>query len=180
MKSDQKLLLIIDVQRGFMNDSTRPVVDTVSEVARVFYGREWPVICTRFINLPGSNWERLRGWSGMQHEPDTLLAEDLDVQTPYIFKKSTYSAWSHEVQIVCQNNGVRDVVIVGIDTNECVLATALAVFDAGYTPWVVEDACATGGGEAAHKNTIELLKPLLGKQQITNSATLIESKGEKT
>jgi nicotinamidase-related amidase len=178
MHSGPKLLLIIDVQRGFIRRSTGSVIEPINRIARVFYERGWPVICTRFINLPGSNWERLRGWTGMQHEPDTRLADELDVQTQYIFKKSTYSGWSHEVQIVCQNNNVRDVVITGIDTNECVLATALAVFDAGYTPWVVEDACATGGGELAHDRTIDLLKPLLGARQIIRSDTLIQTKGE--
>jgi nicotinamidase-related amidase len=175
--SDDKLLLIVDAQRGFINEATESVIERINKVARTFYAREWPVICTRFVNLPGSNWERLRDWRDMRGEPETLLAESLEVQTPYIFKKSTYSAWSHEVQLVCQNNGVRDVFVVGIDTNECVLATALAVFDAGYTPWVVEDACASGGGMTAHRKTIELLKPLLGEQQVITSDKLLR-KGE--
>jgi nicotinamidase-related amidase len=83
-----------------------------------------------------------------------------------VFKKSTYSAWSHEVIALCMAQQVKDVVVVGVDTNECVLATAISIFEDGFTPWVVGDATATGGGEQMQKTAITMLENLLGKQQV--------------
>ena len=172
MNIPKSLLLVVDAQKGFMNEATRPVVPRINQLIQLWRQRNWPVACSRFVNLPGSNWERLRYWHEMQAEPQTLLADGLEADTPYIFEKSTYSAWSDEVIAVCESHQADDVVIVGVDTNECVLATALSVFDAGYRPWVVEDCCASGGGRRPHQTAISLMMALLGEQQIVRSKDL--------
>jgi nicotinamidase-related amidase len=171
---NKALLLVVDVQNGFLkSDETKAVVPRINELIETWEGRRWPVVYSRFINLADSNWERLRDWHELKAEPDTLLADELKVAGEYVFKKSSYSAWSSDVESVCHSHGVSDIVIVGVDTNECVLATALAVFDAGMTPWVVEDCCASGGGDRSHEMAIELMKPLLGEQQIITSSDTI-------
>jgi nicotinamidase-related amidase len=135
---NKALLLVVDMQKGFVrDDKTRHIVPVVNELLAAWQTKGWPVAYSRFINLPGSNFERLRDWRELQGEPQTELLDELEVVSPYVLKKSTYAAWSDEVIGICAAAGVRDVVIVGVDTNECVLATALAVFDSGYTPWVV-------------------------------------------
>jgi nicotinamidase-related amidase len=164
-----KLLLLVDVQNGFMDaPGPQAVKPALVGLAHRWQNLGWPIVCSRFANLPGSNWERLRDWHEMQSEPDTALIAELSDVTPYMFKKSTYAAWSEEILSVCQSHGTRDVVIAGVDTNECVFATALAVFDSGYTPWIVADACASGGGDKPHAMALELLGALLGKQQIVS------------
>jgi nicotinamidase-related amidase len=169
----KSLLLVVDVQNGFVKtDETRAVVPTINDLATLWHKRGWPIVCSRFINLPGSNWQRLRDWHEMQGEPDTALYEELKIDTPYVFKKSTYSAWSDEVSAVCASHDVRDVVIAGVDTNECVFATAIAVFDAGFTPWIVRDACASTGGKKSHAMAIELMSALLGDSQAVSSKDL--------
>lgn len=149
------------------------MVSVAQRLAAAWQKRGWPIVCSRFINLPGSNWERLRDWHEMQGEPATLLADELRDVTPYVFKKSTYSAWSDEISSVCRAHDASDVVLLGIDTNECVLATGLAVFDAGYTPWVVEDACASSGGRGPHEMALTLLRALLGERQVVRSEVFI-------
>lgn len=167
-----KLLLLVDMQNGFMNDATRPVVPAVQRLVATWRQRQWPIVCSRFINLRGSNWERLRDWHELMNEPDTSLIDELQDATDYVFKKSTYAAWSHEITSVCQAHHVRDVVLAGVDTNECVFATALAMFDDGYTPWLVRDACASTGGSKSHDMALELLGALLGEQQIVSAGDM--------
>jgi nicotinamidase-related amidase len=175
MTDEPKLLLAVDMQNGFVKaKDTKAVVWRVAELAKLWQERGWPIVCSRFINLPDSNWQRLRDWHELQGEPDTALIPELKDATPYVFKKSTYSAWSSEVIAICAARQVYDVVIAGVDTNECVLATALAVFDAGFTPWVVRDACASSGGSKPHGMAIELMGALLGQQQVIDSAELIQ------
>lgn len=168
MNLSKSLLLVVDVQQGFMNQYTTPVLDPINKLVKHWEGKGWPVVCSRFVNLPGSNWRRLRNWHELTSEPETLLAKNIDINTPYIFKKSTYSAWSHEVSAVCLSEQVSNIVLVGVDTNECVLATAMAIFEDGFTPWVVADACASGGGPEVHETAVTMLKNLIGDQQIIN------------
>lgn len=156
-----------------MSKATRPVVPKINQLIAKWEKQAWPVVCSRFINLPGSNWERLLDWHKLQKEPETLLAEDLEVNTPFIFQKSTYSAWSSEVIAVCAENNVRDVITAGVDTNECVFATACAVFDPGYTPVVVMDCCASMGGEKSHNMALTLLETIIGKQQLITSREVL-------
>lgn len=167
---NKSLLLVVDVQKGFLQSAeSKAVVSGINALVEQWQTKDWPIVYSRFINLEGSNYERLRDWHELKHQPDTELAAKLKVVEPYIFKKSTYSAWSTETAQVAAIHGCSDVVIAGVDTNECVLATALSVFDASLTPWLVEDCCASNGGKTAHEAAIKLLKPLLGEQQIVTS-----------
>jgi nicotinamidase-related amidase len=173
VNDNPRLLLLVDVQNGFVsNEDTQAVLPRIVELAGLWQQRDWPIVCSRFINLPQSNWRRLRNWHELEGEPDTALVPELTNVTPYVFKKSTYSAWSSELSAVCAAHKVQDIVIAGVDTNECVLATALAVFDAGLTPWLVRDACASSGGSKPHDMAVELLSALLGRQQVITVADL--------
>lgn len=170
---NKALLLVVDMQKGFVkDDKTRHIVPVVNELLVAWQTKGWPVVYSRFINLPGSNFERLRDWHELQGEPQTELLDDLVIVSPYMLKKSTYAAWSDEVISIAAANAAQDVVIVGVDTNECVQVTATAVFDSGYTPWVVRDATASNGGPAAHDTAIEALQILLGQQQIITQEEL--------
>ena len=164
------LLLVVDMQKGFVTtDATRAIVPAVNRLVERWQEQGWPIVYSRFVNIENSNWERLRDWHELKGEPQTQLVDELTVASPYVFKKSTYAAWSHETAAVCQAHDVREAVIVGVDTNECVLATALAVFDAGLMPWIVSDCCASSGGSEPHKMALRLLRPLLGTQQVITS-----------
>jgi nicotinamidase-related amidase len=170
---NKALLLVLDVQKGFVkSEPTKTMVPRINRLIERWQAKGWLIVYSRFINLPGSNWERLRDWHELTNEPDTELCDDLTVASPYVFKKSTYAAWSNETAMVCATHQVSEVVIVGVDTNECVLATALAVFDAGLIPWIVEDCCASSGGDEPHQLALQLLRPLLGEQQVIRSSDI--------
>lgn len=171
--AQKKLLLLVDMQNGFMQaNATRAVVKPVQALVTVWQERNWPIVASRFINLDGSNWERLRGWSELKDEPQTALIEELTDATSFVFKKSTYSAWSSEVMAVAASRSVRDIVLAGVDTNECVLATALSIFDSGFTPIVVEDCCASSGGEEPHAMAVQLMKACLGERQVVQASDI--------
>jgi nicotinamidase-related amidase len=168
-----RLLLVVDVQNGFVNDNTRHVVRPIANLVKKWQTEKLgPVVFSRFINLAGSPWERLRDWHELKNEPDTSLHEAMPQYDAYVFKKSTYSAWSPEVQQVCGGHKVDEVVLCGIDTNECVLATAIDIFESNLTPVLVEDCCASGAGEDMHNTAIKLIKKLIGQEQVKMSNQL--------
>lgn len=163
------------MQNGFVQtDDTRAIIPRIQGLADAWAKKDWPIVASRFINIQGSNWERLRDWHDMQSGPATNIVPDLTLQTSYIFKKGTYSAWSDEVSAVCAAHSVQQIVIVGVDTNECVLATAIDIFDAGLTPIVVKDCCASSGGKQSHDMGIALLSALIGPRQIVARQNLLD------
>ncbi len=162
-----RLLLVVDVQNGFINDNTKHVVKPIAGLVKKWHQQKLgPVVFSRFINLPGSPWERLLGWTRLQHEPETALDPTMPTNGCTILKKSTYSAWSPEVQQICGGQGINDVVLCGIDTDQCVLETAIDIFEANLKPMLVKDCCASSAGSDFHEAGLKLLERLVGGEQI--------------
>jgi nicotinamidase-related amidase len=46
--------------------------------------------------------------------------------------------------------GWTDLYVCGIDTDICVLKTAVDAFEYDLTPWILQDACASHAGPEAH------------------------------
>lgn len=66
-------------------------------------------------------------------------------------------------------------ILFGIETDVCVLATALSAVDLGYRVIIVEDACASSMPES-HSACIKHIYPRFDQQiEITNSSMLLES-----
>jgi nicotinamidase-related amidase len=156
----KELLLVVDVQNGFINRQTEHVVEPISEFVAKWQGQaKGPVIYSRFINLDGSPWEKILGYKDLKAEP----------KGAHIFKKGTYSAWSKEVQQIADGASIKRVVLCGIDTDQCVLETAIDIFEANFIPVILEDLCASGAGGDFHRAGIKLLKRLIGDKQVISS-----------
>jgi thioredoxin reductase (NADPH) len=72
--------------------------------------------------------------------------------------KRTYSAFaSTRLAEELRTHGVRTVVIVGTQTDKCVVANALAAFDLGFDVLVATDACAARS-EERHREALRLIE----------------------
>ena len=58
--------------------------------------------------------------------------------------------------------------LCGIDTDACVLKTALDLFDSGYNVKVIENCTMSHSGQENHYMAIHLLKKLIGKDNVIN------------
>lgn len=63
-------------------------------------------------------------------------------------------------------NDVKEVYIAGIDTDCCVLKTAIDIFERNIRPIVLIDYCASNGGDESHRSAIRVLERTIGKKQI--------------
>jgi nicotinamidase-related amidase len=171
-----KLLLIVDVQNGFViNDSCRSIIPHINELIKKWQSSQQPVVFSRFINRKDSPWVRLMGWDKLTSSPEIDLHPDLLQNYGEIYDKTLYSAWSDEIAQICQANHVNEVLICGIDTDQCVLATALGVFETGLKPVVVTDCCASSADEKFHSAALLLLKRLIGDAQIAESKQILSA-----
>ncbi len=155
-------LIIVDVQRGFINRSTAHVPAAVEALQHRFAH----VIALRFVNPAGSFHRRLIGWTRCapgSEETEFAFAPRADALK---VEKTTYSAFTPTVRSELRRIGAAEVHLCGIATDGCVLKTAVDLFEAGIVPIVLADACASHGGPECHDAGLLLLRRFIGVQQI--------------
>lgn len=69
-----------------------------------------------------------------------------------------------------RGQGIKEVHLVGTETNDCVLATAMSAFDVGFRPYVLEECC-EALYEGRHAQGVQLLR----YQKLTNNSCLAET-----
>jgi len=157
-----RVLMIIDVQRGFIVSATRHVPAAV-EALQDGFGH---VFVTRFENPPDSPYHRILGWQGFAaRSPDCDLAFTPRADAVHL-SKSVYSALTPGLLETLAGLGADTVYLAGIATDNCILKTAADLFEAGVRPVVLAYACASHGGAAAHAAGIRVLKRLIGAEQV--------------
>ena len=158
------VLLIVDVQRGFINQWTRHIPEIVEGLQETYRH----VVATRFINPPGSPYRRLIGWSRMapeSAETDLVFRPRADA---VLIEKQIYNCIDRTFRRRLDTWGAREVHLAGIATDNCVLTCAVGLFEAGYRPVVLADACASHGGGDCHNAGLMLLRRLIGEKQVVS------------
>ena len=59
----KNVLVVIDLQEGFINDKTVKVANNIRDL--LDSGKYYAVIATKFTNMPGSSFDSFLGWTGM-------------------------------------------------------------------------------------------------------------------
>lgn len=166
-------LLIVDVQKGFLNDWTGHIPAQVEALQN----RYEKVFVTRFSNPEGSNYRKLIGWRPFAPGTrDTELAF-----TPrddaVIIDKVVYSCVTGGFLARLKGIGIDTVHLSGIATDNCVLKCAVDLFEAGLRPIVLADFCASHGGPECHDCGLRLLRRFIGEQQVVSGTTPRASAG---
>ncbi len=155
-------LMIIDVQNGFINDATRHIPDRVQDLQQG-YDR---VMVTRFSNPEGSNFRRLIGWTRFKPGTDDTALAFTPRDGATIIDKTLYSCVTPEFLASLAADGIDCVHICGIATDNSILKCAADLFEAGLTPVVLADYCASHGGAEVHHCGLMLLRRLIGEAQV--------------
>jgi len=169
-------LVVIDVQNGFANECSRHIIPAVVNLVERWQQAGGDTIFTRYLNYPGSPYERLLHWSRLQMSPETDIVDEL---VPYLDKarvvidKPIYTLFTDEGVQVVREGEWTDLVFCGIATESCVLKSAVDAFELGYTPWVVRDASASHDGRASHEAGLLVTGRFIGYGQLIDAATLV-------
>jgi nicotinamidase-related amidase len=155
-------LLVVDVQRGFINEFTHHIPARVVQLLRS--GEYDPVLVTRFVNVPDGPYWRFLDWQECAGPPQTDLAPELApyVSADRIFSKAGLCGLPAELATYLREHGLERVFIVGIDTDMCVLKIAMDLFDLGIEPIVITDCCASTAGLQAHLAGLAVLARNIG------------------
>lgn len=177
MKLEEAVLVVIDMQNGFVNERSTPIIPAVVRLVDRWQRVGGATIFTRFVNGPGSPWERLIHWTKLQRSPETDIIDELLPQaaraTHVADKENHYTLFNAEGSATVEAGGWRDLVFCGLATESCVLKSAVDAFERGYTPWVVHDASYSHAGEEAHRAGLLVARRFLGRNQIIDADDLL-------
>jgi nicotinamidase-related amidase len=159
-------LVVVDVQRGFLNTYTEHIPARIRRLIQT--GDYEPLFFTRFINSEGSAYHRLLDWHACAGPPETDLVAELGpfVAEGALFDKHGLTGLPESLGARLEELGLRQTAIAGIDTDMCVLKTAMDIFDMGIEPRVLIDCCASTAGLQAHLAGLAILSRNLGPHQL--------------
>ena len=158
----KKLLLIIDIQKDFINENTSKTLDNIKSLID---SQKYDMIAfTRFINDEDSIWYKKLNYKGcMTKEQQEIV---LDTKDYKIFDKRIYSALNNELKQFIKENNIDEIYLCGFDTDACVQKTAIDLFEQEYNVFILKDYCMCHKGKDLHDITINNLKRLIGKNSI--------------
>jgi len=165
IKPSQNALLVVDVQKEFLTDTTR---DRIPEIQRLTEsGRYDYCVLTYYKNTPKSPcWHRLHWYDGLDAGADSLLIHPPADLPTVVLEKTTYALPREglpELLGLCSH-----IDLVGFDTDACVLAAAIDLFDEGYNFDVLGDCCASTNGWDYHEAALKIISRVLARQPEEN------------
>ncbi|MEN9613905.1 MAG: hypothetical protein RLZZ347_212 [Candidatus Parcubacteria bacterium] len=155
----RRSLILVDLQEGFLNDTSRWIVPNIKEV--IEKGGYDLIVETIFSAEKGSLWDRQTHWT-FPLVPTTHDIKQLLNERAVLVTKKTKSAFKGEKDLfkILKDNNIEEVHIVGIDTNDCVFATAQESFDLGFFTYVLEECTASSQNEAYREAALKILREL--------------------
>jgi nicotinamidase-related amidase len=160
-----QVLIVIDVQKGFVTPQSQHVVTPLENLQYEFDH----VVFTKFYNPDPSPFRKLLNYTAMSPQsPETELA-----LTPrddaVIISRPIYSCVTETLLVRLKTWGLKEVFIAGIATEAGVLKSVMDLFELNIRTWVLEDLCASDKGPEFHDPAIKVMGKLIGPQHIIKS-----------
>lgn len=137
----KSLLIVIDVQKGFINDFTKDIPKEIKNHLTTNSDNYDFIAFTKFINKPSSKFVRHLNWKGCMKPEEIEIVDELKNFTnkKNLFEKETYSAFkSKELMNFIENNSISQIFLCGLNIDACVLASAFEGFDLGFKIHIIK------------------------------------------
>jgi len=161
----KRALILVDIQEGFLNEKNRWIIPNIQEVIRE--GEYDLVVEAVFHADEGSLWQRQTGWTLLLQPTVPEIKDMLPARTIGVVKTAS-SAFkgSKDFAGILKENGIEEVHIVGLDTYDCVFATAKESFDPGFFTYVLEECTEASDGKEYRDAALKILRHL----EMTNNS----------
>jgi len=182
LRDSETVLLTIDIQNTYLEISDEPterdrwapfqqrmrelVIPNIQQLQNRFRTRCMDVIHARIACLLTDGRDRSLsqkkpGWNYLLLPKDKAASQIIPDLAPHpgemVFTKTTDSALTGtNLRLLLQNLGVKNVVMTGIFTDQCISSTVRSLADESFNVVVVEDCCAAGTDEL-HRNELEII-----------------------
>jgi len=165
-------LLVIDVQKFFINQSTKDIPRKIASFIR--RNNFVNVYFFKFVNSKESNWYKA-GWRRMMNKEETDIVPELQLfsNNENTFTKSAFSVFrvKNFVEIIKKKN-ITKLLICGLDTHACIYTTTLEAYERGYMVNVISDLCGASHGKKYHSFALKSLLKNLGNQILISTKDL--------
>lgn len=190
---NRDLLLVIDMQNAYTEDGpwTCPHMDRAADriITLIRSGHFERIIFTRFEapQMPVGNWKIYNSINRDINE-DAFLNELIPQMLPFtenhpVYTKSTYSSNSvPEIKRAIMDciEKKASLVLTGVVSECCVLATAFQAIDMGCPVIYISDACA-GSSDELEEAVVNVLKGLdYAQTTILNTSEYLEQAGNRS
>ncbi|MEK6953208.1 MAG: isochorismatase family cysteine hydrolase [Nanoarchaeota archaeon] len=161
----QKALIVIDVQKYFLNEDTKKIVRKIQKYLSDKSNQYDKIYFTIFKNDPSGPVWQISKWKDCTKSPDTDICDEIQefVNDKNLFYKNFYSALKvPKIKEEIIKNNIQEVHLCGFDTDCCVLATAYDLFDQGIKPVILEDLTYSTSYEKLQESAIKMIKRNIG------------------
>jgi biuret amidohydrolase len=105
--------------------------------------------------------QKMPGWNNLllpkNEQPSQMVAELAPIGDEIVVTKTTDSALTGtNLRLILHNLGIKNVICVGIFTDQCISSTVRSLADESFNVVVVEDCCAAGSDEL-HRKELEII-----------------------
>lgn len=170
-----KYLIVVDVQKIFTEKNLfdEQKDQTLNNIQRLSNSNVFNrVIVTKCVNEPNSPFMKVLGWAMCTQPFET----DLDFMPPsdaIIINRGTYGIKAEELKRMLNAKDDDEFYVIGFDTDACVYAICLNLFDSCMQVRVIEDACYSSDGLASHTLGINLILRNIGAQNTLTIGDII-------
>lgn len=182
LKKEETALLVIDIQNTYLQPSDDPiqrkkwepfiermnsvVIPHTAEMITFFRNQGMDVLFARIACLKKNGKDRSLsqkkpGWNYLllpkDSEESQIVPELVPENDEIVACKTTDSALTGtNLRLILHNMGIKNVVIVGIFTDQCISSSVRSLADESFNVVVLEDCCAAGSKEL-HDKELEIL-----------------------
>jgi len=172
-------ILVIDMLEEFVRgrlraEAAEKIVPNIAKLLDAAREKKIPVVYAVDTHYPDIDFEtKLWGPHALKGSPEREIVEELKPKEgDYIVEKRRYDAFfSTDLDILLRELGVNRLILTGIHTHICVLATALGAFYRGYEIVVPSD-CVAAATKEWHERGLEYMKTVLGAKVTTLNEVL--------
>ena len=161
----KKALIIIDIQKGFINKLTNKIPLKIRNYIiknKKYYKL---IIFTKYMNRKDSNFVKNLSWKGFMSNKQTDIVDELKgfIKNKNLYTKYTYSSFvNNKLLKYLKDNKIEQVELAGIDTENCVLTFARDAFDRGFKVVVFKNLSASHSSSYLHKSALAIIKANIG------------------
>ena len=155
------LLLIIDMQKAFINENTKHIIPKIEEKKKKKTYKN--IVFTRFINTPESIYVKDLKYNGCIGNDKELVIDNYNYK---VIDKKIYTALNTDLKNYIIENNIDKIYLCGIDTECCILKTALDLFESEYDVYILKNYCASMFGNEHHSNALKILERNIGKNRV--------------
>ncbi len=167
-------VLVIDMLEEFVRgklkaEAAEEIVPNIAKLLEEARKKGVPIIYAVDTHYPEIDFEtKLWGPHALKGSPEREVVKELEPKEgDYVVEKRRYDAFfMTDLDLLLRELGIRKLVLTGIHTHICVLATAMGAFYRGYELIVPKD-CVAAATKEWHERGLEYMKSFLGAKIVS-------------